>query len=263
MDNKNSIMTDNRIIKSFIAVLVILAIFLISKTANEIRRYSSGDVPSYNSITISGKGEVFAVPDIASFSYSVIKEATTAPEAQRLATEIHNNTIKVLKDSGVEEKDIVAIPNVYPKYSYKNSGPCTAYSCPGNQVISGYEASFSVSVKVREADDIGDLVTKIGEAGATNISGVNYTIDDEEVLKAEARTKAIEDAEDKAKKLSKDLNVDLGDLISFYEEQDQNMPMAMDVGFGGASVTREVMKADLPRGENTISVTVSLTYEID
>jgi uncharacterized protein YggE len=263
MENKNSIMTDNRVIKSVIGVLVILTIFLVSKTANEIRRYGAGDAVSYDSISVNGKGEVFAVPDIASFSYSVTKEATTAPEAQRLATEIHNKTIDVLRVAGVEDKDIEALPNVYPKYSYQNSVPCTSYSCPSNQVISGYEATFSVNVKVRKADDIGEIITKIGEAGATNISGVNYTVDDDEVLMAEARTKAIENAKEKAQKLAKDLDVDLGNLISFYEEQGQNMPMAMEAGYDGGVQTRAVLKADLPRGQDKISVTVSLTYKID
>src|SRR3989338_6144941 len=98
--------------------------------------------------------------------------------------------------------------------------PYTEYSCPprpGKSVISGYEASESITVKVRNTDDVGTIMQGLGTIGVSNLSGPNFSIDDEDALKAEARKKAIDDAREKAKILAKDLGVRLGRISSFSE----------------------------------------------
>ncbi len=265
MNDNKTLLNSPLVVKSAVAVLVLLAAFLLVKTITQIRTAVEGEIPTYNSVTVNGVGEVFAVPDIAMFTYTISSEASTVSEAQRVATEKHNAAIKALRDAGIEDKDIVAVPNLYPKYSY-NYRPCTALSCPSNQTISGYEAAFGVTVKVREADKTSDLISKVTEAGATAVSGITYTIDDEEVLKAEARTLAIADAKEKAEKLATDLGVDLDEIISYYENDPSATPMYAE-GMGGGAMMMKASApapvADLPKGENQIKVNVSVTYKID
>ncbi|MDQ5950721.1 MAG: uncharacterized protein QG585_663 [Patescibacteria group bacterium] len=265
MNDNKTLLNSPLVVKSAVAVLVLLAAFLLVKTITQIRTAIEGEIPTYNSVTINGVGEVFAVPDIAMFTYTVSSEASTVAEAQRVATEKHNVAIKTLRDAGIEDKDIVAVPNLYPKYSY-NYRPCTALSCPSNQTISGYEATFGVTVKVRESDKTSELISKVTEAGATGVSGITYTIDDEEVLKAEARSLAIADAKAKAEKLSKDLGVDLEEIISYYDNENSGPVYDSAEGMGGAMMMKASAPApvaDLPKGENQIRVNVSVTYKID
>ena len=263
--------TSKRVHSAIVIALSLLAIFLLAKTLTEFKKYpNAGSEYGQNIISVSGKGDVYATADVATFSFSVMEEAPTVADAQKKATEKNNNAIKTLKDNGVEEKDIQTTGyNVNPKYDYNSGRPCTAYGCPpSTPKLIGYEINQSVTVKVRDIAKAGDILTKIGATGVSNISGLSFTIDDEESLKAEARSKAIENAKEKAKKLAKDLGVRLGDVTSFYEETNPGYPIygksmdSMSVGMGGAGNPVAMPIAEIATGQNKITISVNVSYRI-
>lgn len=259
---KNSITESIWVKRGVIAVLTVLTLFLFASSLNEFNSYS-GNPLSINTITVNGTGEVVAIPDIATFNFSIIEEASTVAEANQKATEKNNEAIALLRSKGIEDKDIVATPNFNPKYEYSKV-PCTQWSCPpSNPTIVAYEVSYFVTVKVREADKTAEIVTTLGEVGVKNLSNVSYTIDDDEDLKLEARTKAIEDAKSKARKLAKDLDVKLKDIISFSENGEGGYPAPVYMKSMEASVSsRDMATPDLPKGQNTITSNVNLTFRI-
>jgi len=254
---------------AFLVVLVLLGLFLAAKTLAEIKsyRYIGGGVPVSNTVTVSGEGEIFAVPDIATFSFSVVAQKPTVDEAQKVAGETINKAIAYLKGKGVEEKDIrTENYSAYPRYEYQQapSQPCTLYGCPpGKQVLTGYEVNQTISVKVRNTKIAGELLTGVGEFGVTNISGLQFTIDDEDALMAQARSKAIADAKAKAEALAEDLDVRLVRIVNFSESGGP-YPIYYAKGLevtdgrgGGTAVPPEI-----PTGENKITSNVTITYEI-
>ncbi len=262
MEN-NPIVQSDVVKRGVIVVLFFLALFLLGSALNEFKVYR-GNPANLNTITVSGKGELFAVPDIATFNFSITEEGKNVPEAQKKATEKNNAVVKFLRSKGVEDKDIVSVPNINTKYDYSNR-PCTAYSCPpSTPTVIGYEASYFITVKVRKADDAGAITVGLGEQGITNLSSVSYTIDNDEELKLEARTMAIEDAKTKAKRLAKDLKVDLDEIVSFSENSGGYQPV-----FGmmeKASMSADSLSApipDLPKGQNTITSNVTISFKID
>jgi len=219
-------------------------------------------------INVRGEGEVLAKPDIGSFSFSVRSEGKNAAEAQEQSAEISNNIIAYLKSEGVEDKDIkTQYYNLNPKYRYEDRAcPFGSYCPPGEPIIDGYEVSQNIVVKVRDLDKSGSLITGVGEKGASDISGLSFTIDDTDVLEAEARELAIADAKEKAQKLVKDLDSRLVRMIGFYEEEGG---FPRPYGYGGDMMEKSVVAMDgaavspeLPTGENTISKVVNITYEI-
>ncbi len=220
-----------------------------------------------NTITFSGHGEVTAVPDIANIYFNISKEAKTVKEAQALVAQIEKSSLDVLKANNILEKDIkTANASFSPKYEYKYEktvSPCNGYNCPmpGKSVIVGYTASESITVKVRNTDDVGKIMQGLGTAGVSDLSGPDFSIDNEDGLKAEARKKAIDDAKEKAEVLAKDLGVRLGKITSFSESGNYPRPM-MYKTMAADSVSNESAPASLPKGENTISSDVSITYEI-
>ncbi len=217
-------------------------------------------------INVSGKGEVMAKPDIAQFSFSVRGEGADAAAAQAKSAEIINAVTAYLKENGIEEKDIKTEGyNMNPKYKYETK-PCLygSYCPPGEQIPDGFEVYQSISVKVRETDKAGTLLAGIGGKGATDISGLNFTVDDDEGQKDEARKLAIEDAQAKAKVLAESLDVRIVKMISYYE--DAGMPM---YNYGGEmrdmamSAKPEMAPTpDVPMGENKTISTVTITYEV-
>lgn len=233
------------------AFLLILVLFFVLKSLNELdkRIYSS---PDNLIIVVGGKGEIFAKPDIAQVSLSVEKEAVSLSDAQDQATGVINKVVDFLKGAGVEEKDIKTTNyNIYPRYDYLEQM---------GRVFRGYVVSQTIQVKIRKTDRIGEILVGTTKAGANQIGGIYFTIDDEEVVKQEARQKAIIDAQEKAGRLAKDLGLKIVRLVNFSESGgDYYLPYYAEskaLGIGGGE------EPDIPTGENKITVTVNLTYQM-
>lgn len=218
-------------------------------------------------ISVIGKGEVFAKPDIATFSFTVDAKEVDAVTSQNKANETMATVLAYLKESGVDEKDVKTSQyNLNPRYEYSQT-PCTQWSCPPQEEpkLIGYEVSQSVSVKVRDTNKAGELVSGVGSKGAQNVSGLSFTIDDEDTLKDEARELAIADAQEQAKVLAKNLGKYLGRMTGYWEMQGGS-PMPY-YGMGGDSMMKAESAvasspAELPTGENTITAKVNISYEV-
>ena len=251
-------------------LLLILSVFFIIRIVDHLKNGHPSRISDFNTITVYGTGEVQAVPDIAKVSFSITNTAETVELAQDAVTKIEADVLSALKSQGVEDKDIkTTSSSFYPKYEYRYDAPqleCAGYGCPpnpGRNVIVGYEVSERIEVKVRNTDSVGEIIQELGTLGVSSLSGPNFSIDDEDILKIDARRIAIEDAKEKAKVLSKDLGVRLGKVVSFNEGGGyypisyarEEMAMAMDSSAMNAAPS-------LPKGENTISSSVTIIYEI-
>ena len=251
------------IINVLLAFLVIVSIFFIVKIVNEVRSYKFIGEPK-NIITFNGQGEVSAIPDVANISFSVRKEAKTLKLAQNEAADIVNKALKFLKDSGVSDKDIKTISyNSYPKYDYDGI-QCLSYPCPVKKpVLTGYEVSQMVSVKIRNINNIGNIIGDLGNFNIAEINGPDFVIDKEEELKAEARRLAIKDAKEKAENLVRDLGVKLVRIVNFSETENYPYPVRYDEMMStGAAPTESATVPELPAVENKITSNVTITYEI-
>lgn len=240
-----------------------LSLFLIAKIVTEVKIWTdnSATYPS-RTITVNGVGEEKAIPNIATFNFSVTEESKTSEEAQNKATTKINKAIDFLKTNGVEEKDIKTEGySVYPKYDLVR--PCTAFDCPpASNTVVGYEVSQNVTVMVRDQDQAGRFLTELGKIGVSNVGGLDFVIEDDEILKEKAKDKAITDAKTKAEILAKQLGVKLGDILSFGEEQPYG---AYDnYGMGGAETmsAKATVAPQLPAGENVYTSKVWINYEL-
>lgn len=213
-------------------------------------------------ITVTGDGEVMAVPDIATVTITVRESAKTVPQAQELVEAKIKAAIDSLANLGVEEKDRKTLYyNVNPKYENVAVGGYVS-----NQKIVGYEASQTVEIKVRKVDVAGDVIGALGAAGITEISGPTFTVDEPEELQAEAKEMAIEEAREKARATARALGMDLGDVVQYSEDQGGYYPMyardaVMNQAYGkGGALGPEVT---LPTGENKITSRVTITYSLE
>lgn len=207
-------------------------------------------------ITVSGEGKASVAPDIAeaSFGLDTGVQRTTAAAMTKL-----NDTMAKIYDAlqkaGVEKKDI-ATENFYlnPTYNWNS----------GTQVLTGYQAMQSLRVKVRDLDKVSAVVSAATDAGANQAGNVTFTVDNAEETRSEARKKAIAQARAKAEQLARDLGVRLGEIKAFSEGFGGVPPImyARDqaVGIGGGS---DAANPTIPAGTQDLSVTVSITYELD
>jgi uncharacterized protein YggE len=241
--------------------LIMFVIFMGVTIVSGLQKLRAVD-PAYNSITVTGQGEATAVPDVATFTFSVSADADTVAAAQSAVTDKMDKVLQALKDLGIDDKDVKTTDySVYPKYVY-NTIYCITVPCLPQQKQDGYTANHSVMVKVRKTDDAGKALAAAGDAGATNLSGLSFQVDDADQVTAEARAEAIDDAKAKAKALAKELGVRLVRIVS-YSDSTSGGPVpyyALDSRAGGLEA--QAKAPTLPMGENKSSVTVNVTYEI-
>ena len=256
--------------------LMFLSVFLLVKVIGDFKRLPNvgREVYPQSTIMVSGSGEAYAIPDIATFNFTVTEVGGTVKQAQEKADAKINKALSAVRESGIEDKDIKTTGyNVYPKYEW-NQKPCPmgvmtnglSYPCPsGKNVLTGYEVSQNITVKVRDTEKVGDLVTKVGALAVSNISGVEFTVDDRGQYVAQARAEAITEAKTKAKELAKQLGVHLGKIM--YYNENGNYPIYYGTegkGSGADMMASSIMpaKAELPQGETKITSEISITYEI-
>lgn len=245
------------------AVLVVLTVFLIVS----IDRLSN-TVTNTNTVSFDGEGRVFAKPDIAAVSFSILTEATTSKTAQDDNSKKSIKVIDFLKNQGIEEKDIKTTGyNIYPQYSYQRPCPLrldqsgVTYPCmeDDQQKISRYQVSQSFGVKVRDLEKVSAILDGLVTAGANQVNNLGFQIDDMEKVKNQARELAIKNAKEKASTLKKQIGIRLGKIVT-YSEGEGGYPVyfraeAMNkTGTGGGP--------EVPAGENEIVVNVTITYQI-
>ena len=257
---------------SFLALAGALFLLGLFATTMKEYKYIGRDVNAQTTITVSGDGESYATPDIATVSFSITKEAKTVAEARKSVDEKMKSIHQFLNTSGLADKDIKANYAFYPKYEWEQKQiQCIAYPCiqpPGRQVLIGYEVSESVDITIRGIDknpDIaGTIVGGLADNGATNVSGPNFTLENADAPKAIAREEAITKAKAKAEKLANDLGVNIVRISSFNEGF--NYPMAYSGGMMKAMsadvVARTPEAANIPAGQNKYTSNVTITYEI-
>ena len=259
----------SKLFKSIFAVFILLAVFLGVQSINGLKENSYIGRGTYaaNVISVSGTGEILAIPDTGEFSFSVVESGKTVGVAQDAAAKKINAILDAIKGMGVAEKDIKTSGyNSYPKYDYSPAYACTnGYCPPGKQVLTGYEVNETISVKVRKTADAGAVLTKVGDLGATNISGLNFVVDDLTGVQAQARDKAVADAKAKAEALSKSLGIRLKKIVNFYEGGNQpiyyGMTAKADSMEGGMVAPQAIPQT--PVGENSIVSNVTITYEVE
>lgn len=254
------------LIRAGTTVLLVLAFFLALKSVNAVvsYQYIGQDVEPQRTVQVSGEGEVFAIPDTATFRATVVEEAESADAAQDAASERMSEAIDVIKEAGVAEKDIKTVSyRSNPRYEYESSR-----SIPrpprGDRTLVGYEVRHTIEVKVEERDKAGEIIGSLSDIGVQQVSNVQMTIDDTDELKADAREKAIADAKTKAARLAEDLGVDLERVVSFNESGgDIPRPYMMEAAArGGKGGGDDSAPTPLPAGESKITSNVTITYEI-
>jgi hypothetical protein len=244
-----------------ILLFISLTVFFTVSAFNKIqeRKYIGQEIKEQRTITVSGSGEIYAKPDLALATFSVVNEAKTVSKAMTENTEKMNAVISYLKGQGVEEKDLKTVNfYIYPRYDYYEKSELYP---SGRRVLAGYEITQSLQVKIRDMTKIGQIIEGATQAGANQIGDLSFTIDKQDELKAKARLDAINKAKEKAKELSLQLGVNLVRITSFSENSylpNWDNLKYTETETGGAGPAPQVQT-----GENKIEVTVSITYEID
>src|SRR3989344_1809823 len=261
------------LIKVGLVLMIVVSVYFLAKTVSEIRgyRFIGGGATASNTISFDGKGEVFASPDLATINFTIRENAVAMKDAQTRVTAKETAVLAFLDKSGVAKKDIKTENyNSYPKYEWRQvvcpqpADVSGSYYCPpGKNILTGYEVSEYISVKIRDLVKTGEIIKGIGDVGISEINGPDFSIEKEDALKEQARKIAIGEAKKKAETLSRDLGVRLVRIVSFSEGGNYPIPMYEKSMMAADSAGSAPSPAPtLPTGENKIFSNITITYEI-
>lgn len=231
---------------------VALLISALAAPAVTVAQAQSEDGDITPSITVSGTGRVKAEPDVADINLGVTKQGLDAKTAADEAATTMAAVIEALKAAGIAEADIQTTTiSLNPVYDWEETPP----------EIEGWEASNLVNITVRDIDSVGAVVDAATAAGATNINGITFRVDDPATAEAEARAAAVADARAKADQLATAAEVTIVGVLSISESGAQApQPIYME----RASFDMAAGAAETPvmPGQVELSINVVVQYEI-
>lgn len=207
-------------------------------------------------LNVNGVGQIYLAPDIAYINLGVHTEKPSASDAVKENNAQTQKVIAALKKLGVDEKDIRTTNfSIWPFDKYD----------PATGIATGekyYAVDNSVYITVRKLDKLGDLLDSVVTAGANTVNSIQFDVADKTEALKQARAAAVESAMTQAQELSDAAGVKLGDItsISFFDAVPA--PMYDGFGKGGGALASADIAVPIQPGQMSITVTVSMMYEI-
>jgi uncharacterized protein YggE len=254
-----SISVSGRGAKAGVFAVLLLALTLLMSPFASAQSTPEPESETVRSISVSGTGTVQIDPDTARVDLGVIANNESLETAQTEVTEGLTNISTVLTDAGVAPEDITTSSyNVYPIAEYDRDGNYVG--------IERYEVSSGLSVVVRDIDSVGTILDAAVDAGANNVWGISFYVEDPSSAASQARTLAVEDARAKAEELATASGMVVTNVISISETSSPD-PMAerYDYDMGGADMAPAAESAPVPvsPGLAEVRVDVQITFEME
>ncbi len=206
-----------------------------------------------HTLSVTGTGSARLAPDLALVTLGV---QTRGPDVGEAVDENNRRVTEVmaaLREMGVAERDIATAHfNVTTQQLYDETGQLTG------QVQ--YWVDNVISVRVRQLDQLGQLLQAALSRGANTVQSVTFTVEDPEDELDAARLLAMQDAADQAQQLAQTAGVELGEVLSVSEPgyapvYMEAAPSAFGKGGGGGYVPTAP-------GVLEYQVQISVTYAI-
>ena len=203
-------------------------------------------------LNISAQAEARRVPDVATLSAGVVTQAADGNSAMRDNAAQMDKVMAAIKAAGIAERDIQTSGiNLSPQYRYtENEAP----------KIIGYQASYTVSLKVRDITKLGRVLDSLAAQGANQINGPSFEIDQPEPVYDEARLAALKKAQARADTYAKALGLRVRRIVSISEGSSGGFrPMPM---MAMARSAKAEMDTAVSPGETTLSVNLDVVFEL-
>lgn len=250
----------NRMLMMSGAVMAAAALFAAAPAARAQSQPDGGapmmihavaDRPALN---LSAYGEVKTAPDMATITFGVVTEASTAAEAMRQNAARMNQVMAALRRAGIEARDVQTSGlNLSAQYDYVQNEPPR---------LRGYQANNRVTVNINDLDAVGTTADAVVAAGVNQIDGIGFGLKDPSAAENQARRIAVRNLQAKAALYADALGVQLGGVRALsegggYSPQPPVMfaraEMAMDAG-GSTPVAA---------GQLTVRIDITGVYDLN
>lgn len=202
-------------------------------------------------LSVSANAEASRVPDVATISAGVVTQAVDGNAAMRQNAEQMAKVMAAIKAAGIADKDIQTSGiNLSPQYRYvENEAP----------KITGFQASNTVNLKVRDITKLGKVLDALAAQGSNQINGPTFQIDQPEPVYDEARLAALKKAQARAETYAKSLGLKVRRIVSISEGGGGNFQPVPMMAMRAKSAE---MDTQVSPGETTLSVNLDVVFEL-
>lgn len=203
-------------------------------------------------VTVVGTGQVQGVPDTLTADVGIEFTAPDVTTAMNQTNDRQQAVINALTGAGIDRKDI-STTEVTLSPEYNNPEP------RGTAAITAYRATNAIAVKIHPTDAASRLLALIVGTGgdATRIKSVRYSIADDSQLVKDARSRAFNDAKNRADQYAQLSGLRLGRVLSISEATGNTTPPPV-----GAPRAMPSM-VPLEPGQQTVNFSVTAVWELD
>ncbi|MBW4707791.1 SIMPL domain-containing protein [Roseobacter sp. YSTF-M11] len=203
-------------------------------------------------ISTTGHGAVEAAPDMATLRLGVTHEARQAADAMTATSQGVGAVLSRLTEAGVAARDMQTDSvSLQPVWSGRGS---TSTAPPK---ITGFVASNSLTVRVRDLDTLGGILDLVVSDGANTFNGLSFGLQEPKPAADAARAEAVRDAIDRAQQLAEAAGLALGPIQSITESGAMPRPQMMEM-----AAARQ-MDAPIAAGELTVEAQVHIVFAIE
>lgn len=228
-----------------------LATLLASGLAMTASAQSSQTANDGTLLSISADAQATRVPDIATLSSGVVTQATDANTALRSNADQMTKVMAAIKAAGIAERDVQTTGiSIYPQYRYAENQP---------PAITGYQASNTVNVKVRDISRLGKVLDALVASGSNQINGPSFEIDEPEAAYDEARRNALKKAQARAEMYASALGLRVRRIVSISEGGGYNPPGPIPMMKMAAMEARDT---PVSPGETSLTASVNVVFEL-
>lgn len=189
--------------KLFMIVVLVVASLSLAACGAVATAPSAADI---RTVAVNGSGTVTLSPDMATVNIGVVAQAAEAQDATDESSATIAKITTALSEFGIAESDIKTSNfSIYPMQNYNDDGEIASVT---------YRVENTVTVTVRDLENLGDILDAVIGAGANTIYGVQFDLADRESAYAQAVEIAMQNAKERAQLMADAAGAQLGELQS-------------------------------------------------
>ena len=211
--------------------------------------------PTLSSIRVTGEARVSAQPDRVQIDLGVQTQAPLsqdAASANARALEAALAAVRKAAGPGAQLKTVSY--SLTPNYQYHSGG--------GEPTITGYTALNVVQVTLDDLARSGAVLDAATRAGANRVQGIQWTLRDQDTVRAEALREAATRARAEAQVLAGALDLRIVRVLTVEESSPQIVPLRTHVAMARATAGAAEAPTPVEAGTLEVSASVTLTVEV-
>lgn len=236
--------------KSALSILCLILIFgVFTNSHAQDGRYEK------RTLSVTGKGLINAVPDVAYLKISVETVAKSASQAVKENAEKANKVMETIK-ARLGEKDKVSTAgySLSPVYEYNTQTKKSEFE--------GYRASNRIIIEAHNLKEIGAIIDSAAEEGLNKIENLSFDTTGRDEYRRKALAQAVQDAKTTAETLAKAAGVNITEILQLSPSYDYVTPVFRDYALSKESASA-APPTPIEPGDISISASVNIVFEIE